>query len=89
MRLSKNDYKLLGYFIIILLLCWGGRFLLFLRPTAPFPLSQKWRADLGHSTYERPAYHNGLVLFPANVFLSSRWYGIEAGSGEIVWSQPL
>jgi outer membrane protein assembly factor BamB len=89
MRLSKNDYKLLGYFIIILLLCWGGRFLLFLRPTTSFSLSQKWRVDLGHSTYERPAYHNGLVLFPANVFLSSRWYGVEADSGQVFWSQPV
>jgi len=89
MRLSKNDYKLLGYFILILFLCWTGRFLLFIRPIVSFPLNQRWQTDLGRSTYERPAYQNGLILFPANTILSSRWYGLEANSGQIVWSQRI
>lgn len=89
MRLTKKDYKLLAYLLLLLFLCWSGRFLLFMRPTAPFPLSLKWQIDLGRSTYERPAYHNGLMLFPANTILSSHWYGLEATSGQIVWSQRV
>lgn len=87
MRLTKNDYKLLIYLILLLFLCWGTRFILLIRPETSFPLTPKWQIDLGNSTYERPAYQDGLVLFPASFFLSSHWYGIEAVTGREVWSQ--
>lgn len=89
MRLTKKDYKLVAYLLLLLSLCWSGRFLMFMRPTAPFPLNLKWQTDLGRSTYERPAYQNGLVLFPVNDLITSHWYGIEATSGKVVWSQSV
>jgi len=58
-------------------------------PPAVFPLELKWQTELGSSTYDRPVYQDGLVLFPANGFLSSRWYGLEAATGEVVWSQRV
>lgn len=84
-----KKYRFWAWLILVLFLCWSGRFLLFIRPTASVPLNLKWQIDLGRSTYERPVYQNGLVLFPANTILSSHWYGIEATSGQIVWSQRV
>ena len=89
MQLTKNDYKLLTYIILLLFLCWGVRFSLLIHPEAPFPLNLRWQNDLGYSTYERPAYQAGQVLFPANGLITSRWHGIEAETGEVVWSQPI
>ena len=89
MRLSKKYYKLLAYLLLLLSLCWTSRFLLFVRPTASFPLDLKWQVDLGNSTYERPTFQNGLVLFPANKSFSSTWYGLEATTGQVIWSQAI
>jgi len=69
--------------------CSGLRFILLTHPAASFPLKLKWQTDLGSSTYERPAYQNGLVLFPANTFIGSHWYGIDASTGQEIWSQRV
>ena len=89
MRLSKKYYKLLAYLLLLLSLCWTGRFLLFIRPAAPFPLDLKWQVDLGNSTYERPTYQDGLILFPANKSFSSAWYGLDAQTGQTIWSRSI
>ena len=54
-----------------------------------FPLNLKWRVDLGSSTYERPAYENGLVFLPASNNGKRYWYGIDANTSSVVWSQEL
>lgn len=53
-----------------------------------FPLKLKWQVELGNFTYERPAYQEGLVLLPASR-LNNYWYGVEAKTGQIVWSQEI
>jgi outer membrane protein assembly factor BamB len=58
-------------------------------PKSVFPLNTKWVVDLGDSTYERPAYESGLVLFPARSFRNNNWYGIAADSGKAIWSQQV
>ena len=85
-----KKFKFLMWPILLLGLCCGGRFgLLFEPPTASFPLSPKWRVDLGSSTYDRPAYQDGLVLFPADTVFSSYWYGLNAATGQVAWSQRV
>jgi len=69
--------------------CSGLRFILLTHPVAAFPLKLKWQTDLGSSTYERPAYQDDLVLFPANTLVGSYWYGIEASTGQETWSQRV
>ena len=82
-----------GLFLILLLLgtllglSWGIRFYWLKQPEVSFPLALRWKIDLGHFTYERPAYQDGLILMPANTRFSSRWYGINAATGQTVWSQ--
>ena len=68
----------------------GLRFYIYLKPSsASFPLGMKWQTGLGRSTYERPIYYNGLILFPADAFFGSYWYGLEASSGQVVWQQRI
>ncbi len=59
------------------------------RPQALFSLEMKWQTKLGQSTYERPAYKNGFVFMPASQGKDSYWYGLEASTGKIVWSQQI
>lgn len=80
--------------ILILLLLSGCylvlRFYIYIKPpSTSFPLTLKWQVDLGHSTYERPAYQDGLVLFPADNVLSSYWSGLNATAGQLIWSQRV
>ena len=61
-----------------------------IRPKASFPLTLQWQTTLGKSTYERPAYHNGYVLLPAVVnWTSTRLFALEAGTGNVAWSQSI
>ena len=53
-----------------------------------FPLELKWQIELGNFTYERPAYQQGLILLPASS-LTNYWYGIDAKTGQVVWSQEI
>lgn len=81
-----HKYKLLIEFIFLVGFLYVTRVGLFLHWTgASFPLSLKWEADLGNSTYERPAYQQGVVFFPANSLITSYWYGIDATTGQIIW----
>lgn len=83
------------WLIVVTLLLLSGcylalRFYIYLKPPSnSFPLTLKWRTDLGRSTYERPAYQDGLVLFPADNILSSYWYGLNATTGQLIWSQRV
>jgi outer membrane protein assembly factor BamB len=89
--------KLFAGLILLLGLCWGIMYLyrvykvlyVISRPSTVFPLKLKWQIELGSSTYERPAYQDGLVLFPANGSVSSHWYGLEATTGQVIWSQRV
>lgn len=58
------------------------------RPETIFPLTLKWKTDLEGYTYDPPAYQSGLVLIPTNKGrIISRWHGIDAVTGRLVWSQ--
>ena len=71
-------------------LCQIGRSLWLRQPVTSFPLSLKWQVDLGYSAYERPILQDGLVLLPVDdTIFSSYWYGIEANTGQIIWSQRI
>lgn len=84
-----KKYKWLVYLLLVLLLCWGGRFLWLIHPEASFPLNLNWQVNLGNSTYERPAYQDGLVLLPADSPIFSYWYGVEATTGKVIWSKKV
>ncbi len=88
-----RKYKLLKWLLLIiglpLALCYSLQLYAYIRPPGAFLLDLKWQKDLGSSTYERPAYQDGLVLVPANGLLSSAWYGINAATGKVIWSQSL
>lgn len=90
---SIHLYKILALLIFLTLLgvlCQLARPLWLRQPATSFPLSLKWQADLGYSTYERPILQDGLVLLPADyTIFSSYWYGIEANTGQIAWSQRI
>lgn len=58
-----------------------------LRPKSSFPLNLKWQVDLGRSTYDYPVYRDGLVLMPADGYINSNWYGLEAETGRVIWEQ--
>ena len=88
--LKSANYKLIIGIILIVGLCFVGRFVLLIRPSSEtFPLKPKWQTDLGFSTYERPIYQDGMVLFPTNGLLSSRWYGVKSTTGQTIWSQRI
>ncbi len=91
--ITMNKFKPVVVIILLILLsltcCSSIRLCFFLRSPGPFPLPIKWQMDLGHSTYERPAYQDGLVLFPANNLFDSHWYGLDAITGEVVWAQSI
>jgi outer membrane protein assembly factor BamB len=87
-----KKYKWLIVLILLLLPgCYLAlRFYIYIKPPSnSFPLTLKWRTDLGRSTYERPASQDGLVLFPADSILSSYWYGLNATTGQLIWSQRV
>lgn len=83
----RGAVLLLAMGLIIFGLCRGLRFYWLKWPPATFPLTLTWEVDLGRSTYERPAHLDGLVFMPADTRFSSQWYGIEAATGQVVWSQ--
>ncbi len=99
----KNRYRSIIYLLLTLLLLLIGLFVwatlrkwneeraayadTLIRPAVSFPLSLKWQIDLGRSTYEYPAYQDGLVLMPADGIMTSNWYGIDAQTGQMVWEQ--
>lgn len=60
-----------------------------MQPDASFPLGLKWQVDLGRSTYERPIFQGGLVLMPADGVIGSRWYGIDAHTGQVSWRRQI
>lgn len=91
MKKFIKPLKLLSGVIVLLGLCWIGRFgLLFKSPSKlSFPLTLKWQVDLGHSTFERPTYSEGQILFSANRFGGAYWYSLKAKSGEIIWKRNV
>ncbi|MCP4367257.1 MAG: PQQ-binding-like beta-propeller repeat protein, partial [Deltaproteobacteria bacterium] len=86
-------YKLLKWLMLLvglpLALCYSLQFYTYIRPPGVFPLDLQWQENLGYSTYERPAYQDGLVLVPANGLFSSSWYGLKADTGKVIWSHRL
>jgi outer membrane protein assembly factor BamB len=94
-KLSRR-HRLLGCFTLTLVLLVvlginlfrGIRFFFWLtRPIASFPLVLKWETDLGNSTYDFPAYHDGIVVLPTKTTFSSYWYGVDATTGRVAWSR--
>ena len=73
--------------VLLLGACRGIRLYWLKQPPASFPLALSWTVDLGRATYERPAYLEGLVFMPADSWFQSQWYGLEAATGEVVWSR--
>ncbi len=59
------------------------------RPQTAFPLKLKWKMELGNSSYQSPAYQTGLVVIPVDDKSGRYWYGLNASSGEVVWSQSI
>jgi outer membrane protein assembly factor BamB len=57
------------------------------QPASSFPLALKWQVDLGTSSYDYPAYQDGLIVMPVHTTLTSYWYGIEATSGQVIWKR--
>lgn len=89
--MKKYKWFALSILLVLLVVLYlGARFYIYLKPpSGSFPLKLKWQAALGRSTYERPAYQDGLVLFPADSIFSSYWYGLNATSGQLIWSQKV
>ncbi len=89
MKKYRGLVRLVLILFLPLLLCQGLRTYMLVRPPGSFPLRLKWQVDLGRSTYEGPAYQDGLVLFPASGLVRSYWYALEATTGHILWSQEI
>lgn len=79
--------KILGLLILLLGFIFSVRFCTSVLPETSFPLNLKWQTTLGNWTHVSPAYQNGLVIFPTYNLFSTEWYGIEATTGRIAWSQ--
>jgi outer membrane protein assembly factor BamB len=60
-----------------------------IRSEAYFPLKLKWQVDLGRSAYDRPAYQDGLVISTANGLIFSKWYAINANTGNLIWTRLI
>ena len=88
--LHKRSIIVIGLLLIVLIipsLCRGIRYVWLKQPPTFFPLTSKWVIDLGRSTYERPAYLNGLILMPADTRFKTAWYGLDTSTGRVVWSR--
>lgn len=89
--MKKYKWFALSILLVLLVVLYlGARFYIYVKPpSGSFPLKLKWQAALGHSTHERPAYQDGLVLFSLDGILGSYWYGLDATTGRVVWSQRV
>ena len=90
-RLRKSKLLIgIGLLLIIIAIpgaSRGVRYLWLKQPASGFPLKLQWEANLGHTTYERPAYKNGLILIPAESWFNSSWYGLDEMTGQVFWSR--
>jgi outer membrane protein assembly factor BamB len=60
------------------------------QPKSAFPLTLKWTKALDGSGYGSPIYQDGLVFFSTNnLGFTSSWHGLEAITGDLVWSQQV
>lgn len=88
MKIKKYSILLLATLLIGLsstLLCRTMWAYSLQQPKTSFPLSVKWQVDLGRSSHERPAYQEGLVFLPATGLMMTKWYGIDAATGQVDW----
>lgn len=79
----------IGLLVLLLILSRNAYVDALLRPASSFPLRIKWQTDLGYSTYERLVYQAGSVFLPANNRITSYWHGIDATTGQVIWTQKV